>query len=227
MAHRRGMAEVELVEPGGPSAADDGVDRARSAVRGTVRRGLGWVGRHRLVAAAVAIALAVAVGVPIARSAQADHERAAALAALPSVVAPMAGPPRVAWASRSAPGDYVVATPERAWVRDGVLVLWDQAANLRQSLRALDADTGEQLWRTALTTAPNLGDPPYLSVHDPTTCVAPGDAVVVCLVPDAWMLGTGGDGNATLVVPTALRLRTFDVATGAVVRDEQVADHTS
>src|SRR6478736_9881453 len=106
MAHRRGMAEVELVEPGGPSAADDGVDRARSAVRGTVRRGLGWVGRHRVVAAAVVIALAVAVAVPIARSAQADRERAAALAALPSVVAATSRPTSAAWTSPSASRDY-------------------------------------------------------------------------------------------------------------------------
>ena len=229
MAHRRDMAEVELVEPGGPSAADDEVDRARSAVRDGLRRGLDWIGRHRVVAGAVVVALVVATAVPVVRSAQADRERAAALAALPSVVAPMAAAPQVAWASRSAPGDYVVATPDRAWVRDGVLLLWDQAANLRQSLRALDADTGEQVWRTALTTAPNLGDPPYLSVDDPTSCSAPGDTVVVCLVPEAWMLGAGEDvlGDATTVQPTALRLRTFDVATGEVLRDVQVADHAS
>lgn len=225
------MAEVELVEPGGPAAVttDDEVERARSAVRDTVRRGLGWVGSHRVLAAAVVVVLAVLAAVPITRSAQVGRERAAALAALPSVVAPMAGPPQVAWTTRSAPGDYVLANPDRAWVRDGVLILWDQAANLRQSLRALDADTGDQLWRASLTTAPNLGDPPYLSVDDATTCVAPGDAVVVCLVPESWSLGAGEDvvGDATMVQPTALRLRTFDVATGAVLRDEKVADHAS
>lgn len=225
------MAEVELVEPGGPVVAtsDDEVDRARSAVRDTVHRGLGWVGSHRILAGATVLALAVLTVVPIARSAQAGRERAEAVAALPSVLAPLAAPPGVAWTSRSAPGDYVLAVPDRAWVRDGVLLLWDQSANLRQSLRALDADTGDQLWRTSLTTAPNLGDPPYLSVDDPTTCVAPGDTVVVCLVPESWMLGTGEDvlGDATMVAPTALRLRTFDIETGTVLRDETVADHAS
>lgn len=229
MAHRGDMAQVELVEPGDPAATVtvDEVDRARSAVRDTARDGLEWVRHHRVLAGAIVAALVVATAVPVASSAHAGRERATALAALPTVVAPMQGPPSVAWASRSAPGDYVLGIPDRAWIRDGVLILWDQSADLRQSLRAVDADTGVELWRASLTTAPNLGDPPYLSVDDPTTCSAPGDTVVVCLVPDAWMLGTGGDGNATLVVPTALRLRTFDVATGAVVRDEQVADHTS
>ena len=226
------MAQVELVEPGdhadpGVIATADEVDRARSAVRDTVRGGLEWVRHHRVLAGAVVVALVVATAVPVARSAHAARERATALAALPTVVAPMQDPPSVAWTSRSAPGDYVLGIPDRAWIRDDVLILWDQSENLRQSLRALDADTGDQLWRTSLTTAPNLGDPPYLSVDDPTTCSAPGDTVVVCLVPEAWMLGTGGDGNATLVVPTALRLRTFDAATGAVVRDEAVADHSS
>ncbi|WP_456826201.1 outer membrane protein assembly factor BamB family protein [Cellulomonas sp. P5_E12] len=232
MAHRGDMAQVELVEPGdhadpGVIATADEVDRARSAVRDTVRGGLEWVRHHRVLAGAVVVALVVATAVPVARSAHAARERATALAALPTVVAPMQDPPSVAWTSRSAPGDYVLGIPDRAWIRDDVLILWDQSENLRQSLRALDADTGDQLWRTSLTTAPNLGDPPYLSVDDPTTCSAPGDTVVVCLVPEAWMLGTGGDGNATLVVPTALRLRTFDAATGAVVRDEAVADHSS
>ncbi|WP_456843864.1 outer membrane protein assembly factor BamB family protein [Cellulomonas sp. P5_C6] len=231
MAHRGDMAQVELVEPGDhalASTADD-VDRARSAVRGAVRGGLGWVRRHRVLAGAVVVALVVAIALPVARSVQAGRERATALAALPTVVAPMPGPPAVAWASRSAPGDYMLGIPGRAWVRDDVLVLWDQSANLRQSLRAVDGDTGDQLWRASLTTAPDLGDPPYLSVDDPTSCSAPGDSVVVCLVPESWTLGSGQDdaGGASMVEPTALRLRTFDVATGAVVRDEQVADHTS
>lgn len=239
MARHGRMGEVELLEPDDASASVDEVARARGAVARGARGGLGWVRRHRLVAAAAVVATAVAVAVPVTLSVRADRARTEALALLPGVLAPMPVAPRVAWTLPSASVTAALTGPERAWVRDDVLVLWEHTRDSWNSLRALDATSGDDRWATALSTAPDLGDPDNRVTDDPTSCAAPttepGRGVVVCLVPDWWQIGdpddprrpTDVDASTTLVQPAAVRLRAFEAATGQRVLDRPVADGAS
>lgn len=240
MAHRGEMAQVELMEPGdAATSSPDEVDRARSAVVKAARGGLSWVRRHRALTGAAAFALAVAVAIPVTLSARTARERDAALAALPGVLAPLGTAPRVAWTSASDRGDFFAGVQDHAWIRDDVLVVWDQTADFAHHLRALDTRTGDELWTVALSEAADLGDPQYLSAEDPTACVAParaqGHGVVACVVPVDWRLRTGNDlhadggvvGSTTLMAPMTVRLRTFDVADGSVLVDTQVSVHSS
>ena len=108
-----------------------------------------------------------------------------------------------------------------------------------QSLRGLDADSGEELWIVALSSVPDLGDLNNRFTYDPTSCQAsadaPGHGVVVCLVPGAWQVGTADDVHRTedlddttdLVRPGIVRLRAFEVTTGEMVLDRPVAVDSS
>lgn len=240
MGRRSEMEEVELLEHGDdPSAQVDEVDRARGVVTRGARGGLAWIRRHPVLSATTVVVAAVAIAVPVTLTTRAERARTAALALLPGVVAPMPEAPGVAWTAPQAPGIFALSLFDHAWVRDGALILWEQTGDASQSLRALDAGTGDELWTAALSSVPDLGDPGSRSTYDPTSCVAPpadpGPGVVVCVVPDSWQLGTPDDvqleedvvATTTLVQPASVRLRAFAVATGETVLDRPVTDGSS
>ncbi|GEK21930.1 hypothetical protein CXY01_24500 [Cellulomonas xylanilytica] len=227
------MEEVELVEhDADPADPVDHVERARGAVRERARAVLHWLSGHRVLAAATVGAVVVAVAVPAALSARSERARTAALTELPGVLAPLASAPQVAWTAPPTQGSYALTAPDHAWVRDGVLVMWEQTGDATSSLRALDARTGDEAWTAPLSSVPDLGDPEDRITEDPTTCVAPasgdGGGVVVCLVADSWALtGAEDDTEPELVEAATVRLRGFDAATGETVLDLPVERHVS
>lgn len=235
MAARSGMEEVELVEhdhDDHAAAPVDHVDLARSVVRDRARAGVGWILRHRVLASVTVVLTAVAVVVPAVVSARAERARAEALEGLPGVLEPMASAPDVAWTSPVSPNSWTLISGDRAWVRDDVLVLWEQTGDATSSLRALDARTGDELWTAHLSSPPDLGDPANRSTNDRTTCsapdAAPGDGIVVCLVIDSWELTASTDDTVPdLVEPASARLRTFAVATGETLLDEPLGTDAS
>ena len=167
---------------------------------------------------------------------RADRARAAVLSALPQVLDPTPTAPEVAWSVRPDVGPTPLLGSTGAWVRDGVLVSWDQRFDSTQRLRAVDVRTGDELWTTALTSRPDLGDQAALAGYDPTSCASPdGASVVVCVVPGSWRLGTAQevviDGEPAEPEPALeaadLRLRAFDVRTGEAVLDRAVTDQAS
>ncbi|KQR17519.1 PQQ-binding-like beta-propeller repeat protein [Cellulomonas sp. Leaf334] len=235
MAQRGEMAEVELVEHddvGDVENPVDHVDRARGVVLDRARAGLGWIRRHRVLAVVTVAVTVAAVAVPAALSARAERARTAALAALPGVLLPLASAPDVVWSSPVSPNSWTLMSGDRAWVRDDVLVLWEQTGDATSSLRALDALTGDEVWTRSLSSVPDLGDPASRSTYDRTTCSAPeavsGQAVVVCLVVDSWQLTpSADDAEPDLVEAASVRLRVFDVATGETVRDRPLGIDSS
>ncbi|WP_315094287.1 PQQ-binding-like beta-propeller repeat protein [uncultured Cellulomonas sp.] len=233
MARRDGMDQVELLElDHGPSETPvDAVDRARGAVREAAGGALGWIRRHLVLSIVVIAAVVGAIAAPVVVSARADRARLASLAALPGVLAPMDSAPRVAWTSPPISGLSVAAIDTQAWVRDEVLVVRESTGGPAQShmLRALDLRSGEEVWTTALSAAPQLGEVESVAVADPTACVASPRAVV-CLVPESWRIAPehpDEEDVGMLVEPTAVRLRAYDVRTGGQVLDLPVAQRSS
>ena len=236
MAQRGEMAEVELLEHDDETLPTvDDVDRARGALRARVRGVLSWARRHRVVTAALAGALVVAIVLPVTVSARDAQERAARFAAQPRVLAPMEQAPQIAWQSSEAARGSGWVQEDRLWVRGDVLVGWEHGTSWVQSLRAVDARTGDPLWTAELGTSPEVTNQEGVSVQDPTWCRAPEAEVVVCMVAEGW---TTSEGIATQVdgvdvaprvdvQPTSLRLRAFDVADGSVVLDRPVAQEAS
>ncbi|MDQ0372843.1 outer membrane protein assembly factor BamB family protein [Cellulomonas humilata] len=233
MATRSGMAEVELVEHDDDVVDPvDHVGRARVVVRARARGVLGWIGRHRVLALATVVATVVAVGVPAAWSVRSERARLDALAAHPGIAAPLASAPDVAWTSPATPGSFALTVSDRAWIRDDVLILWEQTGDSTNSLRAVDVGSGNELWTSPLSSVPDLGDPADRATNDVTTCsspeAAPGQGVVVCLVTDSWQLTVSDDDTqADLVEAATVRLRTFDAATGETVLDRPLGSGAS
>ena len=229
MAARSEMAVVELVEHDDDVVEPvDHVERARGAVRDRTSGVLGWLGRHRVLALTTVAVTVVAVAVPAALSVRADRARTDALAAQPGIAAPLAAAPGVAWTSPPWPGSYALSLSDHAWIRDDVLILWEQTGDATSSLRAVDAGTGNELWTAPLSSVPDLGDPMHRSTYDPTTCAAPDQGVVVCLMTDSWQLTPSADESQPALVEAAtVRLRAFAATTGEVVLDRPVAPTTS
>lgn len=225
MAQRGEMAEVELLEHDDAVDPVDHVARARGALRDRVGSVVGWVGRHRVLALGTAVVTVLAVAVPAVIAARADRERIEALATQPGFVAPMADAPDVGWTIPPSPGSYGLTLPGRAWIRDDVLVVWEQTGDFASSLRAIEVTTGDELWTAALSSVPDLGDLASRTTRDPTTCsapvTAPGQGVVVCLMADSWQLAPSADGlQPDLVEAAAVRLRVFAAATGETLLEQ-------
>lgn len=235
MATRSGMEEVELVEhdhDDHAAAPVDHVDRARGVVLDRARGGLAWIRRHRVLAVVTVAVTAAAVVVPAVLSARAERVRTEALAGLPGVLEPMPSAPDVVWTSPVAPNSWTLMSGDHAWVRDDVVVLWEQTGDATSSLRALDARTGDELWTAPLSSVPDLGDPANRSTNDRTTCSAPdaaaGRGIVVCLVIDSWQLTPSADDAAPdLVEAASVRLRAFAVTTGETLLDEPLETDAS
>lgn len=232
MVRRAVMEQVELLEQGecAPAPADDEVAHARGAVVAGARGALAWSRIHRAMSVAVAVGLAAAIMVPVDVSAREQRALAATFVLMPEVLAPMPEAPRLAWTSAPEPNSGGISVPGRAWIRDGALVVWEQGTGAMQSLRALDASTGAELWRSVLTTAPDLVAFGGRSLDDPTTCLAPDAPVVACLVPNSWRLGSvSGEllGDGTTVVAASLRLRTFAASTGEPLLDRHLTRGSS
>jgi outer membrane protein assembly factor BamB len=237
---RDGMQQVELLEHDEQDAhaSGDEVDRARRAAGARARAGWEWVRDHRRRTTAVVAVVVVAIVVPVAVSgvvsARAEQARVARLAEMPDVLVPLAQAPQITWQSDAAMGLAALNLPGHAWIRDGVLVVWDQGSEA-ESLHAVDARTGDPLWETVLTTRPETGGQDGVSIHDPTTCTAPASGVVVCLVADGWTTSQGIEtrvdgvdaGPGTFVEPESMRLRAFRVADGRMVLDRAVTDLAS
>jgi len=230
MSHRSGMDEVELVEHDDATSATspvDPVDHARGVVRDRARVVLDRVRRHRVLALLTVVVTVVAIAVPAALSVRSERARTEALAALPGVLAPMASAPEVVWTSPASPGSFWLTVADRAWIRDEVLVVWEQTGDATSSLRALDARTGDEVWTSPLSSVPDLGDPASRFTEDRTTCTAPeaaaGQGLVVCLVVDSWQLtASTDDAEPDRVEPASVRLRAFAVATGEPALDQPV-----
>lgn len=229
MVARGGMEEVELLEHDVDAAEPvDHVAHARGVVLDHARAVLGWIRRHRVAAVVTVAGTVVAVAVPAVLSVRADRARADALATQPGIAALLAAPPEVVWTSPPAPGSFAMTVPGRAWVRDDVLVLWEQTGDSTNSLRAVDLRSGDDLWTTALSSAPDLGDATSRAIYDPTTCSAPDQGVVVCLVTESWQLTASTDATQPDLVEAAiLRLRAFAVGTGETLLDQEVATDAS
>ncbi|WP_456787172.1 outer membrane protein assembly factor BamB family protein [Cellulomonas sp. P5_C5] len=233
MAQRSEMAEVELVEHDADLVAPvDHVDRARGVVRDRAQGVLGWVGRHRALTLATVVVTAVAVAVPATLSLRAERARVDALATQPGILAPLDSAPGVVWTSPATPGNYALALSDHAWIRDDVLIVWEQTGDSTSSLRAVEMGTGNELWTAPLTSVPDLGDAMNRSTDDPTTCSAPaaaaGQGVVVCVVADSWQLTPSADDTQPdLVEPAAVRLQTFDATTGETLLDRPLGKRAS
>ena len=229
---RHGMEAVELVEHDDDADVAepvDHVDRARGAVLERVRSGLDRIRRHPVLSAATVAVVVAAVVVPTVLSARADRLQNEALAALPGVAAPMGSAPDIAWTMPPSPGDYALLSLDRAWVRDDVLVLWQQPGDATSWLRGVDARTGDERWTAPLSSTPDLGDLGNRGLDDVTWCAAPtGASVLACLVTDSWELVESDDaGVPDMVTSASVRLRVLDVTTGETVLDRPAASTAS
>ena len=222
MATRSGMAEVELVEHD-----DDVVDARRPRGPCPRCRPRPCAGRSRLDPSAPGARRrdrrrrpSSRSPFPAALSVRAERARADALAGA-SRRRSRRWPPHPRWRGRR-PSRRTAATlmsGDRAWVRDDVLVLWEQTGDRRARCVRVDAgpatrsgrdpSRASRTWETRPTVPPTTG-PPASSPE-----AAPGQGIVVCLVIDSWQLtASADDTEPDLVEAATVRLRTFAAATG-------------
>ncbi|NHT16528.1 PQQ-binding-like beta-propeller repeat protein [Cellulomonas sp. IC4_254] len=223
MAGQEAMREVELrEEPGAPDAAagPGDADDAEDARRRARRR---WLRRCWPVAV---VAVAAVVAVQVVQDAR-ERDRVAAARQVDGVVRYDVGP-------------GLPVTPLGADEIDPRLAAGVVAGGLRvagedidfgrpRAVRAVDAATGAQVWRTQVETQAEATEQPTMR---PPECWPagpaddPGVARVHCLVVDRLATLTG-DGGWREDPPTRSRLLTFDAASGALVTERELAPQAS
>lgn len=220
---RGGMLEVVLADDDEPGT---GPDRPRPAAGGGSaaprrhdhgRRGPGR--RVALIGAAVVVALAAAALLDDGRA----SERTERLAAVPGLLAPLEGPPRVLW--RGPGGDAATVA-----VGHGLVVATARPPMSGHVLVAVDAATGAERWRAPLPEVSDDRDRECVvmdTARSPAAAAAPSPPPprdgarptrpathVVCrLVSERAALADGAQGFA------ASRLVVFDARTGSRVAD--------
>ncbi len=218
------MREVELVEVTGTDAVDgydERVERlAPSRWSPEVRA------RVRAVVVVGMAAVLVTTGVATLVSQRRDAARLRALADVPGVLAPLDGPLEVQWATEGWPVADIADVGDRL-----VTVLTTRLDRL--DAVALDARTGDVVWRTPL--------PSDASQHAPAACVVPGsprpgtdgDAdpdsapVLACVVADEVATTTDGPGLDQYTYAVRARLLVLDALTGELLEDDPVTPPVS
>ncbi|MFI2753145.1 PQQ-binding-like beta-propeller repeat protein [Cellulomonas sp. P22] len=171
---------------------------------------------------------AVAVVVLLAASLVVDarsRERAARLAEVPGVLAPLDGAPTELWRAEDLPEPAISVLGGTGWfATDDVLVAVGLRDDGEAVAAALDRTDGSAVWTASLAEATER------VAYRPVDCVLPRDpagvTVLTCLVADVSVTETsvGSDGATTTEAQYRYRLVRVDLRTGEVLETREVGD---
>ncbi|PVU83337.1 hypothetical protein DDP54_10410 [Cellulomonas sp. WB94] len=212
---REAMQQVELSDDSGAAADADTPDAGTTTGSGTTtdpaaaRR---WMRRRRWAVAVAATVVVGLVGTQVVLDAR-ERARAAHVASIPGVLAPVDASIHTLWSSSDwSTFSALTGVPFGDVMIGGYL---DETGD--RTVRAIRPRKGEVVWSTLLSAADPAAQAGTSGTWPSCTLDArPPTPQVVCLVSDGAVLGSA-DGVPTAVAATFARLVVLDPVTGEVL----------